>query len=595
MKILALAALSSMALVAMDVPVPAPARVYFAFQIGGTRPASQDVAVTSTLAGMVFNVRPDSSWLKSNLSQAVTPATLRLSADPSGLAAGTYTATIPLPGSGGITAILTVLEAAAWPQVFTDVASSNLFFEHVRLLKIFGVTLGCNDSPPLYCPDTDVTRGQMAAFMIRALFGLSSFSYSQGPYYTDVPTNHEFFPYIQKATDMGLLVACAPSKFCMDTPIVRRDMAVALVRSLFGESFVASSAAYFTDVPSSSSYFKYVQKLRDIGTTDGCGPTLFCPDSTVTRWQMAGFLARQYFGWKQVPPTDRAMVGQCNMFPPDNVWNTPIDKLPVHASSATFVTTIGANTGVHPDFGSGLWDGGKIGIPYIVVPGSQARVPISFYYPDESDPGPYPIPADAPIEGGSDHHVLIVDRASCKLYEVYDATAVNGGANWTSGSGAVFDLNSNALRPATWTSADAAGLPILPGLVRYEEVAAGEIRHAVRFTAPATRNQFIWPARHQASSRTGANYPPMGLRFRLKASVDISRFSTESQVIMRALKKYGMILADNGSSWYISGVPDERWDNDNLVGDFGRLHGSDFEAVDESSLQIDDTARAKQQ
>ena len=278
----------------------------------------------------------------------------------------------------------------------------------------------------------------------------------------------------------------------------------------------------------------------------------------------------------------------CPVFGVDNIWNTPVDTLPLDPNSQAYVTTIGAGKGLHADFGSGLWDGGPIGIPYTVVSGSQPKATISFDYADESDPGPYPIPPDAPIEGGpqstGDRHVLVVEKDNCILYELYAAYPQPDGS-WQAGSGAVFDLRSNALRPPTWTSADAAGLPILPGLVRYDEVAAGEITHAVRFTVPQTRNAFIWPARHQASSLTGQQYPPMGQRFRLKAGFDISGFSKDSQVILTALKKYGMILADNGSSWYISGAPDPGWNND-VLHELGSVTGSAFEAVDESSLMI---------
>ena len=276
------------------------------------------------------------------------------------------------------------------------------------------------------------------------------------------------------------------------------------------------------------------------------------------------------------------------LFPPDHVWNTRIDNLPLDANSAAYVSTIGAGTAIHPDFGT-VYNGAPNGIPYITVSPSQTPVAVTFDYADESDPGPYPIPPGAPIEGGpngnGDRHVLVVDNAACKLYEMWDSHP-NADGTWHAGSGALFDLCGYALRPLTWTSADAAGLPILPGLVRYEEVAAGEIAHALRFTAPQTRNQFVWPARHQASSRTGSNYPPMGQRFRLKASVNIASFGPNVQVILRALKKYGMFLADNGSSWYLSGAPDPRWSDDELH-QLGQLHGSDFEAVDESSLMID--------
>jgi hypothetical protein len=280
--------------------------------------------------------------------------------------------------------------------------------------------------------------------------------------------------------------------------------------------------------------------------------------------------------------------GQCPVLPADNIWNTPVDPLPVSASSSAWVTTIGPTKSVHADFGSGLYDGASIGIPYVTVPGTQTKYPASFTYADESDAGPYAVPLDAPIEGGSqssgDRHALAVDIDNCILYELYAAYPQASG--WTAGAGAIFDLLSNALRPSGWTSTDAAGLPIFPGLLRYDEIAAGEIRHAIRFTVPQTQRAFLWPARHYASSLTGTQYPPMGARFRLRAGFDISSFSAANQVILRALKKYGMILADNGSAWYISGAPDPRWNNDDLH-NLGLIHGSDFEAVDVSGLMID--------
>jgi hypothetical protein len=281
----------------------------------------------------------------------------------------------------------------------------------------------------------------------------------------------------------------------------------------------------------------------------------------------------------------------CEVFPADNIWNTPVDNLPVDANSAAYINSIGPNSPLHPDFGSGDWppgSGSPIGIPYIMVPGTQPKVPVSFDYSDESDPGPYPMPANAPIEGGDqsdgDRHVVVIDSDNCILYELYYAFPQADGS-WHAGSGAIFDLKSDALRPSGWTSADAAGLPIYPGLVRYDEVASGEILHALRFTAPQTRKAFIWPARHYASSLMGTQYPPMGQRFRLKASFDISTFSPQTQVILRALKRYGMILADNGSSWYISGTPDPRWDND-VLHELSQVAGSNFEAVNVSSLMV---------
>jgi hypothetical protein len=312
---------------------------------------------------------------------------------------------------------------------------------------------------------------------------------------------------------------------------------------------------------------------------------------------IAGILLSCFFPDSTSAQAQPSIQG-CVILPANNIWNTPVDQLAPDPYSSSYVNTIGAATGVHPDFGSGTWDGGPMGIPYEVVPGGQPRVQIAFDYADESDPGPYPIPPDAQIEGGSgssgDRHVLVLDTDQCRLYETWSTYPQSDGS-WHAGSGAVFDLRSNGLRPSGWTSADAAGLPILPGLVRYEEVASGDIRHALRFTAPKTRRAFVWPARHYASSLTAAELPPMGQRFRLKAGVDISRFSTEVQVILRALKKYGMILADSGSAWYVSGAPDSRWDNDVLVRELKEIKGSDFEAVDVSSLTVNrESGEAKQ-
>jgi hypothetical protein len=278
----------------------------------------------------------------------------------------------------------------------------------------------------------------------------------------------------------------------------------------------------------------------------------------------------------------------CPVFPADHIWNARADTLPLAANSTTYINTIGASRGLHMDFGSGTWEGFPIGIPFVIVPGSQAKVNVAFEYDDESDPGPYPIPPNPPVEGDpngdGDRHILMLDRDNCKLYELY--AAFHDSAGWHAGSGAIYDLKGYALRPAGWTSADAAGLPILPGLVRYDEVAAGVIKHAIRFTVPQTRNTYVWPARHFASSLGGSQYPPMGQRFRLKANFNTSGFSRDAQVILQAMKTYGIILADNGSAWYISGAPDERWNND-VLHEMDVVRGSDFEAIDSSSLMLD--------
>ncbi|MGB2710088.1 MAG: hypothetical protein WBC33_01120 [Conexibacter sp.] len=272
----------------------------------------------------------------------------------------------------------------------------------------------------------------------------------------------------------------------------------------------------------------------------------------------------------------------CPVFPADSAWNRRVDALPVAASSATLIRSIGLDAHFHADFGSGRWDGGPIGIPFTVVGGDQRRVKITFAYAHESDKGPYPIPPTAPIEGGpgadGDRHVLVVDKTACKLYELYDAHPLDAGRSWRAGSGATWDLTSNRLRSKGWTSADAAGLPILPGLARYDEVKRGAIDHALRFTAPRTRTAFIWPARHQAGASRSPALPPMGLRVRLKKSVSLRGLPRQARIVATAMKRYGLMLADNGSPWYVSGAPDPRWDNDQLHA-LDRFSGRDFEVV----------------
>jgi len=282
-----------------------------------------------------------------------------------------------------------------------------------------------------------------------------------------------------------------------------------------------------------------------------------------------------------------ARVGGCPVFPPNNPWNQRVDRLPLHRNSDAIVRSIGLGETMHADFGSGLWDGGPIGIPFVTVGGAQPKVPVAFDYADESDRGRYPIPAGAPIEGGrgadGDRHVIVVDRTRCRLYELFAAYPRQGGARWTAGSGAIWNLRSNRLRPRGWTSADAAGLPILPGLARYDEIKRGRIDHALRFTAEQTRRAFVYPARHFASDLTDPNLPAMGQRLRLRRGFDTSRFPRQARIVLRALKRYGMILADNGSSWYVSGAPDPRWSNDQLH-TLGRVPGSAFEVVDTAGL-----------
>jgi hypothetical protein len=277
-------------------------------------------------------------------------------------------------------------------------------------------------------------------------------------------------------------------------------------------------------------------------------------------------------------------------FPADNAWNTDISSAPVDPNSDNIIATIGAAGGLFPDFGSGLYNGAPIGIPYVVVAGTQAKVAIQYTaYGDESDPGPYPVPPTAPVEGalpdgsgGGDRHVLVIDRDNNRLYELGEAYK-QANNSWNAAVGAIFHLDSNIVRPggqAGWTSTDAAGLPIFPGLVRYEEAASGTIAHALRFTVSVSRKAYVPPATHWASSNTSTSRPPMGMRVRLKASYAIpSGFSTETKAILQALKTHGMFVADNGGNWFMSGAPDSRWDNDTLKSELGSVKGSNFEVL----------------
>jgi hypothetical protein len=278
----------------------------------------------------------------------------------------------------------------------------------------------------------------------------------------------------------------------------------------------------------------------------------------------------------------------CTILPRDNVWHSAVTTLPRNSRSATYVRSIGATGHLHPDFGSGLIDGAPFGMPITMISRSAAAVRITFQYASESDRGPYRIPATAAVEGGSrstgDRHVIVLDTAACTAYELYDARRQRDGS-WTAGSGAIFHLRSDALRPAGWTSADAAGLPIIAGLVRYTEVANGHIDHAIRMTVPRTDRSYLWPARHFAAPGHNAALPPMGLRMRLKSSVSIAGLPPQARVIAQALKTYGAIVGDNGSAWYISGTQDARWSNSQL-NTLKRFTGSNFEAVDENGLRI---------
>jgi hypothetical protein len=311
----------------------------------------------------------------------------------------------------------------------------------------------------------------------------------------------------------------------------------------------------------------------------GCSTAPARPQARTAASPSASAAAPAPSGFTPASPSAPADPAPCSVFPADNVWHANVSTLPVRADSTRLVASIGATQPAHPDFGA------EFGFPVTTLRAGQAAVAVSFDYKGESDRGPYPIPAGVLIEGGGDRHVILYDQAGCKAYELFAAQKRADGS-WHAGSGAVYDLRSNKLRPAGWTSADAAGLPILAGLVRYDEVVAGRVDHAIRMTVPTSRNTYLWPGRHAASSHTDAALPPMGLRMRLKSTVDISKFPPQARAIAEALKRYGAIVADNGSAWFFSGTQDNRWSNRQLDA-LKSLRGSDFEAVDESGLMLD--------
>ena len=370
---------------------------------------------------------------------------------------------------------------------------------------------------------------------------------------------------IEAISAKAITLGCNPpanTRFCPESPITRGQMAAFLTRAL---DLPAGLANQFVDV-GESPFVADIAALATAGITKGCNPPKsdrFCPGASVTRGEMATFLTRA-LGLTAVTPPQR-----CSILPADNIWNTRIDTAPLDPRSDDYISSIGVTGFIRADFGSGVWPPGSdspIGIPLIEVDDAQPDVAINWTaYGDESDDGPYPIPGDAPIEGGA---------------------SSNGDGSWNADSGAVYYLRSNDLRPNGWTSADAAGLPITPGLVTYDEVASGRIEHAIRFTVSTSQRAYVWPARHFASSNTSASVPPMGQRFRLKASFDISCYALEIQVIMTAFKEYGIIVADNGADWMVSGVLDSRWDND-MLRELRDIPGSAFEAVDVSSWMVD--------
>ncbi len=435
---------------------------------------------------------------------------------------------------------------------FNDIAGHQ-FEADINWLRTHGLTSGCGGGR--YCPDGLVTRAQMATFLDRAL-GLPA---TGADHFTDDEGSvHE--AAINRLATAGITTGCEAARYCPSGLVTRAQMATFLARAF---DLDASGVDWFGD-DDRSIHQGSINRVAWAGITHGCRPSAYCPDGRVTRGQMAAFLHRAMTGSNASP--------DCTLFPATNVWNRRVDSLPVATNSSTMINTIGAGSRGHPDFGEYL----GYGIPVNIVDSSTPRSSVSFTWPDESNAGPYPIPPSPRTEGGSDRHILMWDLEACRLYELFAAHRTSSG--WQAGSGAIWNLRSNALRPDGWTSADAAGLPILPGLVRYEEVAAGAINHAIRFTAPVTRDAHIYPARHHAGAGTSSSLPPMGMRVRLKADFDMDDYSPRMRVILVAMQRYGMILADNGSPWFFSGVSDTRWDDEEL-NELKQLRGSDFEVV----------------
>jgi hypothetical protein len=479
---------------------------------------------------------------------------------------------------------------------FADVPAGSTFYDYVETGAANGVASGypcgapselCDSQHrPYFRPNNNVSRGQLAKMIANAR-GWTLYNPATATF-NDVPVGSTFFGYVERVVAFGVIngYPCSgpgepcPGRYFRPNGTSTRAQASKMI------DIALSVTPTPTRTPSATRTATGTP-LTTTPTATGSPPTgTRTPSRTPTRTRTATRTPTR-------TPTATATPvggGPCPVLPADSIWNRNISALPTHALSDAYIQNIGLTDNVHADFGSGLWEGEPIGIPFVTVPGSQPFVPINFTaYGNQSDPGPYPFPTNAPIEGGpnstGDRHVLVIDQGNCTLYETFSSYPQPDGS-WDAGSGAVFNLNSNALRHAGWTSADAAGLPIYPGLVRYDEVASGVIRHALRFTVPTTQQAYFWPARHEAGDTTDPTFPPMGLRVRLKASVNISGYDPQIRVILQAMKDYGMFVADNGSPWYISGAPDERWDND-LLHTIDPLQGSDFEVVDESSLMID--------
>lgn len=466
---------------------------------------------------------------------------------------------------------------------FSDVSSSNPNYDAIVYAEQNNIVSGYPDGT--FKPNNQINRAEFTKIAVGAFTGYNP---SQDPSgydiyalvgvnFSDAVSGEWYVPYLRKAVSNGIISGYPDGTFKPANNINFAEASKIIVVA-YGGDF--AGAGY----PPDQWYAKYVNVLAD---RNAIPTTINSFAQKITRGEMVEIIYRLKENittkpsktFEQLNTPASPMIGSCQIFPSDNPWNTDVSNYPLDPNSSNYIASIGAGTHLHPDFGGQ----GAYGIPYNVVGAGQAMVPLlNIDYADESDPGPYPIPADAKIENGSDAHVLVVDQDACKLYELWAAEKVAGG--WNAGSAAKFDLTSNALRPDGWTSADAAGLPVFPGLIRYDEVAAGAINHAIRFTIVNSQKGYIHPATHFASSSTDPNRPPMGLRLRMKASYDISGLTGESRIIAEAMKKYGMIVADNGSNWYITGAADPRWDDEDL-NQLKNIPGSAFEVVQTGTIQ----------
>lgn len=461
--------------------------------------------------------------------------------------------------------------------------------------KIKGYTDSEGHPLNLFKPDAPITRAELSQMLIQCN-SPEGVTPTGNTYFNDVDSQQWYSKAVNKAKELGWVTGYSDNSFQPNKNVNRAEAVKMITLTKFIESQIEDSATTsFKDIDKNAWYYKYIRFavgksfINGYKNNSGTLTGYFGPDKNITRSEAAkvialvnGWITPEQINTAPVEPTtgtngtNPPKVGNCQIFPSDNPWNQDISNAPLHPDSAKFISYIsglGGNQNLHPDFGGN----GEYGIPYTVVGNGQSLVPVTITdYPEESDQGPYPIPPTAQIENGSDAHVIVVDKDGCKLYELYQASLESNG--WNAASAAIFDLTSNALRPEGWTSADAAGLPIFAGLVRYDEVNAGTMNHALRVTFSDTQMGYIHPATHHASDNTDAFAPPMGLRLRLKADFDTSPYTGQSKVILETMKKYGLMVADNGSNWFVSGASDLGW-NDDELNQLKDVPGSAFEVV----------------